>query len=109
MSKLSDFLKQSKLDPRRVVSTSKDIERKRPEDRPIHLARHVVKKGKPTDADKELATKKPRSGKPITTPQLARALNGEVVAGPAKTRILRAVNKLLESKKKSAVTLKDLF
>ena len=37
------------------------------------------------------------------------AIKGDEVNGPAKTRILRAVNTLLKTKKVAEVTLKELF
>ena len=52
---------------------------------------------------------KPRSGRPATSRALAAAAAGKTVSGPTKTRLLRAVNVLLEQKKKSATDLKTLF
>ena len=109
MSKLSDFLGAQKIDPRRVLAASKKSEALTEEDRKIRLARHRKRGGKPTDAEKELAEKKPRSGKSVTPPTLNRALQGEKVSGSAKTRITRAVNAVLTTKKKDAVALSDLF
>jgi hypothetical protein len=40
---------------------------------------------------------------------LAAATAGKPITGPAKTRLLRAVNRVLEQKKKSATDLKSLF
>ena len=56
---------------------------------------------------KEVA--KPRSGRPITPRALNAALAGGPISGPSKQRILRAVNYLLEQKKKDKVELKALF
>ena len=81
MSKLSDFLGAQKIDPRRVLSASKKAEALTEEDRQIRLARHRKRAGKPTDAEKELAEKKPRSGKSVTPPALHRALQGEENVG----------------------------
>ena len=55
------------------------------------------------------APKKPRSGRPVTERALAAALAGKTISGPQKTRLLRAVNHLIEQKKGTAVDLKALF
>ena len=111
MSKLSDFLKTKKIDPRRVLVASAAIENLKVEDRKLRLKKKQIKAGGKdvSDEDKALATKKPRSGKPVSAPTLAAALKGESILGPAKTRTLRAVNYLLQQKKQPEVTLKDLF
>ena len=53
--------------------------------------------------------KKPRSGRALTAPMMARALEGQAVPGPVKTRIVRAVNSLLSAKKKAEIKLHDVF
>lgn len=108
MSKFSDFLATNKIDPRRIRAASFELERLRPEDRAVRLAKRKAKgaEGKTEGGE---APKKPRSGRPVTRQILDRAAAGKPVAGPAKTRILRAVNRILEQKKKSAVELKVLF
>lgn len=109
MSKLGDFLESKKIDPRRVVATSKRIERQGPDDKAIRLAKRRTKKGSASDTEKELAKTKGRSGKAVTTPLLARAIKGDTVSGPAKTRIVRAVNEVLKVKKQDEVAVRDLF
>jgi hypothetical protein len=107
MSKLEAFLKENKIDPRRLLAVSARLERLRPEDRAIKLAQTRARKSE--DAKKPEGLGKPRSGRPVTAPALNRALRGERIAGPQKTRILRAVNHILESKKQAAVNLAQLF
>ena len=104
-SKLAEFLKNNKIDPRRIRVASKELEKFRPEDRALKLKK---RQSKAADAKAE-AGPKPRSGRPVTAPLLDRALTGKAVAGPAKTRILRAVNRVLEQKKKEPVDLRALF
>ena len=60
--------------------------------------------------DKKESGPKPRSGRPVT-PRLVAAASttGKLVSGPAKTRLLRAVNRILEQKKQPAVELRTLF
>ena len=112
-SKFSTFLKDNKIDPRRLLVVSKRIERLGPADRRIKLEKRNAKAaGAPaaaaTDGEKT-APAKPKSGRPVTPRLVAAATGGKSVTGPAKTRLLRAVNRLLEQKKKPAVELKALF
>jgi hypothetical protein len=105
--KLAQFLKQAKLDPRRVLAASYKIERFRPEDRTIRLNKRKAKAAEGENVPKE--TRKPRTGRPVTQRAMNAALAGAAVSGPTKSRILRAVNHLLEQKKKEKVELKALF
>jgi hypothetical protein len=111
MTKLSDFLKKQKIDARRVLVASRDLEQLRREDRVIKLAKHRLKGADEAakDAAKEVAAKKPRSGRPVSGPTLDRALEGGKISGAAKTRIVRAVNAVLTTKKKNEAALRDLF
>lgn len=109
MSKFSDFLKTKKIDARRLTAVSKDLEQLRPEDRAVKLLKTQAKGGNDASKAKLEGKAKPRSGRAITQPTLDAALKGEPVNGPAKTRILRAVNTLLKTKKVAEVTIKDLF
>ena len=106
-SKFADFLSQNKLDPRRLLSASKRVEALRPEDRQLRLLRSKSKDA-PKEGEEE-PPQKPRSGRPVTRVLLNRASAGKSVPGPAKRRILRAVNRLLEQKKKDPVDLSALF
>jgi len=54
-------------------------------------------------------TRKPHSGRPVTQRALDAVLTGGGVSGPTKSRILRAVNRILEQKKQEPVDLKALF
>ncbi|MBX3251579.1 MAG: hypothetical protein KF901_30650 [Myxococcales bacterium] len=109
MTKLADFLSAQKIDTRRLLVASKTIEALGDEDRAIRFAKIRVKKNKATDAQKEKAQAKGKSGKAVSAPLLGRALVGKEIPSAAKTRITRAVNRILEQKKKSTVRLEDLF
>ena len=111
MTKLADYLNKQKIDARRVLAASHDIEQLRREDRVIRLAKKVAKGAdeKAKEAVKEVAAKKPRSGRPVSAPTMARALGGGTLSGAAKTRIVRAVNAVLTTKKKNEAALRDLF
>ena len=110
-TKFADFLKEHKIDPRRVIAASSKLESLQPEDRAVRLARRAAKKKEDSSSDdKKESGPKPRSGRPVT-PRLVAAASttGKLVSGPAKTRLLRAVNRILEQKKQPAVELRTLF
>jgi hypothetical protein len=108
-SKLAQFLASKKLDARRLVAASRRLERLQPEDRKIKLNKRLAKKAEGGDANAPKETRKPRSGRPVTQRAIDAALAGNAISGPTKTRILRAVNHLLEQKKQEKVDLKALF
>jgi hypothetical protein len=108
-SKFAQFLTDNKIDPRRVAAASFKLERLRPEDRAKRLARRNAKKSDAKPAEGAEKPAKPRSGRPATGRLLNAAQAGKPVSGPAKTRLLRAVNHVLEQKKKSPTDLKTLF
>jgi hypothetical protein len=108
-SKFSEFLTAQKLDPRRVAAASRELEKLRPEDRSIRLKKRQAKASEATPAEGAPPPAKPRSGRPVTAPLLSKALEGKPLPSPGKTRLLRAVNRLLEQKKKEPVQLKALF
>ncbi len=110
-SKFAEFLEKNKIDARRVMSASRALERLRPEDRAARLAKRKAKGGDAAAAggDEKAAPKKPRSGRPVTQRVINAAQAGKPVPGPAKTRLVRAINHLLAQKKKEAVDLRALF
>src|SRR5690606_3244752 len=103
--KFAEYITAQKIDPRRLLAVSKRIERLRPEDRALKLKK---RKGA-TQEEGEEKPAKPRSGRPVTPVLLDRVTAGKPVPGAAKTRLLRAVNAVLEQKKQPSATLKDLF
>lgn len=105
MSKFSDFVAQKKLDLRRIRIASVSLEKLRPEDRAVRLAHKNRGEGKPS-GNKGAER---RSGRPITPRALDAANAGKSLTGPQKTRLLNAVNRVLEQKKQEAVTLEALF
>ena len=103
-TKFADFLKEHKIDPRRVIAASAQIERLRPEDRAIRLARRAAKKQEDSGSDeKKEAGPERRSGRQVTPRLVTAASTGKTVSGPAKTRLLRAVNRVLEQKKQEII------
>jgi hypothetical protein len=106
-TKLETFLNEKKIDHRRVLIASKQLEKLRAEDRRTRLVLKQARKSE--DAKRPEGIEKPRSGKPVTPVGLRNAMAGLRTSGAAKTRILRAVNRILEQKKQDAVTLDTLF
>ena len=106
-SKFTEFLAANKIDPRRVIAASKKLESLRLEDRRLRLAKRKGAGDKPAAADAETA--KPRSGRPVSPVLLRRVDAGGKVTGPAKQKLLRAVNSILEQRKKDPVELRALF
>jgi hypothetical protein len=107
-TKFGSFLTENKIDPRRILVASHHIESLRVEDRAIRLASRLARKsedGPKKDADR----KKPRSGRPVTQRALDAALKGTTLAGPQKTRLVRAVNAILEQKKQPVIDIRALF
>jgi hypothetical protein len=108
MSKLSDYLKTNKIDARRVVGASRDLERQTADDRKLIAKKAAIKAGK-AEKDEAVSKAKPRSGRRVTQPAMDRAMGGTTVAGPTKTRIVRAVNAILVARKKPEAKFRDLF
>jgi len=108
-SPLETFLKDKKIDVRRLIAKSSELEKFRPEDRAIKLEKRLARSSEDAEKKKAAAAKKPRTGRAVTTRAVQDAFAGKAVSGPTKTRILRAVNAILEQKKQAAVQLRDLF
>ncbi len=109
-SKFKDFLSEKKIDARRIIAASDALESLTREDRSIRLLKRQAKVDGATPEKKaEAAAKKPRSGRPVTDRAMTAALAGKSLSGPQKTRILRALNHILEQKKLGSVELSALF
>ncbi len=106
-TKFATFLKDKKVDPRRILAASHALESLKAEDRIVRLAkrkaRGVEDKKGPVD------TRESRSGRPVTPRSIDAAMTGKSVSGPAKTRLLRALNAVLEAKKLEKVDLRAIF
>jgi hypothetical protein len=107
-TKFAQFLVAKKVDPRRIISASRELEALRPEDRIIKLKKRLGRKAE-GDAAAAKETRKPRSGRPVTPRALDAALTGGKMSGPTKTRLLHAINRILAQKKQEAVELRVLF
>jgi hypothetical protein len=108
-TKFALFIAAKKLDPRRILAASHRIERLRPEDRGIKLKKRQARAAGDAADKAAKETRKPRSGRPVTRRALDAAVKGGPLSGPTKTRLLQAVNRLLEQKKQEKVDLRVLF
>jgi hypothetical protein len=107
-SKFAASLQESKIDPVRVLHKSHELEALRPEDREIKRAKRSAS-GSDDEAAKAVRAKKPRSGRPVTDRLIKAAIAGQPVSGPAKQRLLRAVNAVRTQKGQSELDLRALF
>ena len=107
-TKFDQYLLDNKIDPRRILAASSKLEQLRPEDRKIRLQKRNSKEKPAAPADGEKPAKR-RSGRQVTPRLLASISAGKPVSGPAKTRLLRALNAVLVQKKKAPVDLRALF
>jgi hypothetical protein len=111
-SKFAEFLEKNKLDARRLIAASKRIERLQPEDRAARLAKRRSRGADAAPAaagEEKKAPKKPRSGRAVTRRLIEAAQVGKPVPGPAKTRLVRAINQLLSQKKQPAIDHRTVF
>jgi len=97
-TKFEQVLKNSKVDARRLIAASTLVERERAAQAP-----QVAEGGTPKKPRKRLR------GRPITQRLVDSALAGKVISGPAKTRLLRAVNHVLAQKKQAPLDLRAMF
>ena len=107
-SRFAEFLSEEGIDPRRVLVASRAVERLRPADRAARWQKRYGKKAEGGD-EKEAEKEKRRSGRTVTPLLLRQAEAGSSLKGPQKTRLLRAVNRVLQQKEKDPVDLRRLF
>lgn len=109
MTKFAKFLEESKVDPRRILVVSREIERLTRDDR-LFIAEAARKRRLAGKKDESKAERrKMHSGRPVSPSLIDAAKAGKAVSGPAKSRLLRAVNRLLEQKKQAPIDLRALF
>lgn len=105
-TKFAAFVAEHKLDARRIMNASHKLESLNAADRALRASKSRARKSE-TKTEKD--PRKPHSGRPVTPRALTAANSGGTVSGPTKQRILKALNYLLEQKKKPAVELKAIF
>ena len=107
-TKFAVFVQSKKLNPHRILVASRLLEKLRPEDRENKLRKRRARASEAGDAAAK-ETRKPRSGRPVTHRALQAAMKGGQLSGPTKTRILRAINHLLNQKNQPPIDLRALF
>lgn len=110
-TKFAKFLEDNKIIGLRLQAASTKVERRTQEDR-AHLADVARKRalaGRKNAGSVAVDKRKLHSGRPVTARLVDYASLGKPVSGPAKTRLLRAVNRILEQRKQPVVAIKDLF
>ena len=110
-SKFAKFIEENGIDSRRILAASTQLERLRLADR-VALATAAKKgksKAKEAESSETAPVRKVPSGRPVTQVMLDRVAAGKPVQSRAKARLVRAVNRLLEQKKKDAVDQSALF
>lgn len=108
-SKLQTFLTENKIDQRRLLAVSHGIESLRPADRAIRLVKKQGAKAEGELKEKAKNAGKTRSGRAINVVSLNKIYTGKPVTGPTRSRVLRAVNAILEARKADKVELTALF
>jgi hypothetical protein len=112
MGTLKSFLESKNISAKQVHTTSKRIETWDAESRSL-LVKRVSKRADKETAPKkyeELNIAKPKQmGRGVSTKQVEAALAEQPVARKVRSKILRAVNTILASKKEAAVDMKSLF
>jgi hypothetical protein len=108
-SRFSEFLSTEQIDPRRLLVASRQIERLRPEDRAVRLKKRLAKKSDAAATDSKEPGAERRSGRAVTPRLLQQAQAGSKLSGPQKTRLVRALNRVLEQKKKEPVDIRKVF
>ena len=124
MSRLSEFIAENEITVEALLSASRRIERHTKSDRELKLRRKqlrmTLKKGdagekeltddeKKRDLYQRSGIAKPRSGRPLTRNIINAALAGKPVTRKSRSKILAAVNAVLEKKNAKKVDLAELF
>ena len=107
MSALGTFLESKKITVGSLLAASHRLEMRGPDDHALVLARVDAKKNKKEGA---APVAKPKSGRGVSQKIVDFALAGGSITKRARAKILRAATHLVvEKKKETAPTMKDLF
>jgi hypothetical protein len=110
-TKFAKFLEESKINQLRLQAASRKVEQRTKEDRAFlsEVARKRALAGRKEAANAVAEKKKLHSGRVVTPRLISYATLGKSVSGSAKTRLVRAVNRVLEQRKQPQITVRDLF
>jgi hypothetical protein len=105
---LGDFLNENGIKPEDVVTQSRGMEALGVADRAIDAQRRIARANKKTYA--ELNLEKPKMlGRGVSAMAVKRAIEGSEMSRLVRKKIARAVNAVLQSKKKEPVEWRKLF
>ena len=108
MSNLSDFLSENQLTPEQVIARSCALETLSRSDRRLLTQRAAARRTK--KSYEEADAPKPRAlGRGVSLRTIRQALEGKPLTSKSRHKIVRAVNSLLVSQKKSEVEWRALF
>lgn len=109
MSTLQKFFEEKKLSAKHVAIASRRIEAFKEGDDALRSKRAAKRRNEPDKKYAELNLAKPNLGRGVSEKAVAVAVAGKPVARKVRSKILRAVNTILASKKQPAVDMKALF
>jgi len=109
MGQFSDFIREKGLDAEQILRVSRRLESLTDEDRELMRKRAVKRRTAAGQSYEEANIAKPRSGRPLRPGHLEAAMNDEPVPGPVRTKLVRAINAILEKKGQEPVRAPQLF
>jgi hypothetical protein len=107
MGIFADFLRDKKIPEAQLIGVSNELERLRPEDRELLLKRQAARTAEKKYDEEKIG--KPRRGRGVTTQSIARALADQPLARKVRSKLLVAVNTVLERRKQEKVRTEQLF
>lgn len=109
MGTFADVLQSRSLTPEQILRMSARLEKVQNEDRELIRKRAEKRRRTPNKSYEEVGIAKPRSGRVLQPGHLAAAMEDKPVPGPVRTKLLRAVNALVEKKGGQPLRTTDLF
>jgi hypothetical protein len=109
MGAFADFLASKGIEPKQILAASARLESVRDEDRELIRARRKKRRTQAGKSYEELQLAKPRSGRPLREGHVEAALADKPVPGPVRTKLVRAINALVEKKGGEPVRAPQLF
>lgn len=109
MGHFSDFLAEKGVSTDRLLQVSRRIESVRNEDRALIRQRALKRRLEPRQSYAEANIAKPRSGRPLRPGHVRAAMDDKPVTPPVRSKMVRAVNLLLEKKGQGKIGAQELF
>ena len=109
MGQFSDFLSQAGIDTGRLLRASQRIEGVQDEDRALMRKRAEKRRRSAGQSYADAGIAKPRSGRPLRPGHIEAAMSDQPVPGPVRTKMVRAVNAILQKKGQDPVNAPKLF